>query len=132
MSVFEKATKKQLRFNTTRGLLTTEQLWQLSLQDLDTLGMAIKKEIKESSEETLLSTTKRVNPTEQLKLDVIVRIIEVKQKDAEARAKRVEKAGKLQQLQQLAATKENEKFNEQSLEEIQKQIAELQDEEDED
>lgn len=132
MSVFEKATKKQLRFATNRGLLTTEQLWQLQLRDLDALGMAIKKEIKESSEETLLSTAKKVNPTEQLKLDVIVRIIEVKQKDAEAKAKRVERAAKLQQLEQLAATKENEKFNEQSLDEIKKQIAELQEEEDED
>lgn len=122
--IFEKATREQLRFATSRGALTTEQMWQLSLNDLNSIGMGIKKELKEAETETLLGHVSK-NPKQQLMLDIIVRIIEVKQADADKKKKRAEKAQTLASLKALAAEKTNEEFSKQSLADIRKQIAEL-------
>ena len=46
MSIFEKASRLQLRFASTKGSLSVEDLWGLSLESLDTLAKAVNKQIK--------------------------------------------------------------------------------------
>ncbi len=51
MSMFEQAARKQYRYPTTRGFVTTEQLWEMPLQsktgfDLDTTARTINANLK--------------------------------------------------------------------------------------
>ena len=53
MNIFERATRMSLRFN-FKGLISVEDLWDLSLQDLDSIYKILNSKLKQSSEESLL------------------------------------------------------------------------------
>ncbi|HNC58684.1 MAG TPA: hypothetical protein PLP33_24875 [Leptospiraceae bacterium] len=127
MNIFEKASKTRLRFASRQGQLSTEDLWDLSLSSLDTIAKAVNKELKSEQEESFIpDKTKRPNATHNaLRLEILKHIIGVKVEESEASTKRAENAAKLARLKELAANKVDEVFAQQSLEEIQKQIAEL-------
>lgn len=126
MENFEKASKKKLRFESSKGQLTVEQLWDLSLESLNTIGLKVKKKLEETGTESLISTKPKTNADDELRFAIVKHIIDYKLKQQEERAKRQERSEKIQALQQLAVQKQNEVFTSQSLEEIQKQLAELQ------
>ena len=75
--LFIKALKKGFRFN-YKGLLTVEDLWSLSLEQLDEIYKDINKKIKASSEESFLNKSdKTVNELND-KLEIIKYIMEDK------------------------------------------------------
>ena len=75
--LFIKALKKGFRFN-YKGLLTVEDLWSLSLEQLDEIYKDINKKIKASSEESFLNKSdKTVNELNE-KLEIIKFIMEDK------------------------------------------------------
>ena len=75
--LFIKALKKGFRFN-YKGLLTVEDLWSLSLEQLDEIYKDINKKIKASSEESFLNKSdKTVNELNE-KLEIIKYIMEDK------------------------------------------------------
>lgn len=125
MENFEKATKQKLRFNTTKGLLSVEDLWDLSLTSLDSIARSVNKALKEESEESFIAVKTAANTTQQLRLDILKYIIEVKLKEKEVAKTRAEKSAKIETLKALAASKEIEELGAKSLDDIQKMIAEL-------
>lgn len=125
MSIFEKATKKKLRFATNKGSLSTEDLWDLSLQSLNLLAIAANKEIKAEGEENYIGTRSAKSTELQLKFDIIKYIIDFKLAEQEATKKRSEKAAKTAQLRELLEQKELEALGSLSAEDIKKQLAEL-------
>jgi hypothetical protein len=75
--LFIKALKKGFRFN-YKGLLTVEDLWSLSLEQLDEIYKDINKKIKASSEESFLNKSdKTVNELNE-KLEIVKYIMEDK------------------------------------------------------
>ena len=87
---FELATRNKYRYPSTKGELTTEQLWELPLQsktgfDLDNIARGIKRELNAITEESFVNTsTNPAKPELEAKLAIAVRIIEVKQAENEA------------------------------------------------
>jgi hypothetical protein len=125
MELFEKATKEKDRWETSKGMLSAEDLWDLSLPSLDTIAKAVNKKLKEESEESFISAKTSSNETLERKLNVLKHIIGVKLAEKEAAKSRMERLAKIHQLKELAVTKANEQLASKSLEEIQKMIAEL-------
>jgi hypothetical protein len=126
MSIFEKASKAKLRFSTSRGQLSTEDLWDLSLESLDQIAVAIDKALETAGKKSFIGKRDTTNTTLELQLEILKHIIEVKLAEKDAKAKRVERNAQLAQLKELAASKSNEALQGKSLEEINKMIAELQ------
>jgi hypothetical protein len=126
MSIFEKASKAKLRFSTSRGQLSTEDLWDLSLESLDSIAVAIDKALETAGKKSFIGKRDTTNTTLELQLEILKHIIEVKLAEKDAKAKRVERNAQLAQLKELAASKSNEALQGKSLEEINKMIAELQ------
>lgn len=98
-AMFEKATRKQFRYPTSRGFVTTEQLWEMPLQsktgfDLDNTAKAINANLKAQAEESFVNTgTNTAAQQLQEHLDVVVHIIKVKKaENAEAASTAVKKA----------------------------------------
>lgn len=125
MELFEKATREKVRWETSKGLLSAEDLWDLSLPSLDTIAKAVNKKLKEESEESFISAKSSANKTLELKLEVLKYIIGVKMAEREAAKLKFEKQIKIRQLKELAVAKSNEQLASKSLEEIQKMITEL-------
>lgn len=129
--MFEQATRQKLRFDTVRGEITTEQLWELPLLsksgfDLDSVAKSVNGELKAINEESFVET--RTNPRKaqlELKLEIVKRVIAVKQEENAAAANAVAKREERQKLEAILATKQAAKLEGLSEEEIQKRLDEL-------
>ena len=76
--MFEYATRNKLRFN-YHGMLTVEDLWDLSVESLNEIYKNLNKHLKEESEESLLD--EEVNPDRELitvSIDIVKHIVSVK------------------------------------------------------
>ena len=88
-NIFEAATRSHLRFDTVRGGITTEDVWDLPLtskteMSLDAIGKIVIRSLKASEEESLVVKSSVANTTLNLKLNIIKHIIEVKLEEAAA------------------------------------------------
>jgi len=128
-NIFENAARKKVRFEVGKGLVTVEDLWDMSLTALDIVAKAVNKKLKETEEESFIPTaTNRNNSVSaelQLKLDLLKHVITVKDEEQKSKLARSKRQADLAQLRELAAAKANEALVSQSLEDILKKIAEL-------
>lgn len=81
--MYKEASKQRLRFATNKGNLTTEQLWDLSLTDLDNLAVAMEVEHKESGKKSFLTTRSVKDKTAKLRFDIVLDILNTKVEEAE-------------------------------------------------
>jgi hypothetical protein len=124
--IFESASRSKVRFETRQGLLSVEDLWELSLTSLDTLAKAVNKQLKESEEESFLpSPAKRKNTVPELKLQLLKHVITVRVAEDESKKKRAENRAKREQLKQLLSQKTFEQLASQSVDDLRKAIDEL-------
>lgn len=126
--LFEKATKKGLRFSVNKGTLCTEDLWKCSLPTLNEIAKGINKQLKESEEEDFIGTKSKANSDLQLSMDVVKRVIQVRLEEKAAKEKRVANAARLAELKQLASEKAGDALKSKSLDDINAMIAELEQE----
>jgi DNA gyrase/topoisomerase IV subunit A len=124
-NLFEQATRSKVRYATTKGHIGLEDVWDLPLTSLDTIAIALNKQLKESSEESFIKKPTAANKTLQLAFDVVFYIIQVKQKEAEEKKVAADKAKKKAQILELINSKETEQLQSQPLEELRKQLADL-------
>ena len=80
MNLFEKATRKKIRYITNVGNLSTEDLWDMSLDVLDGIAQTLNKQVKEGEGESFIEAKKPTAAFCEIKnkLDVVKRVIEVK------------------------------------------------------
>jgi hypothetical protein len=126
MDIFEKASRKKVRFNSNVGELTVEQLWDLSLTRLDKIARDVNTNLKEVTEESFINT--RPHPSKAiftLQLDILKYIISVKQEEKEVEKAKADRAAKREKLLEALATKENEELSSKSKEDILKELEEL-------
>ena len=74
MENYKKATRVGLRFNTNKGLLTTEQLWSLSIADLSSAIKEVKKKLVKNDDDELSfleDVSNNQDTTEQLRFDIL-------------------------------------------------------------
>jgi hypothetical protein len=126
-SIMERANRIKLRFATSKGNLTTEDLWDLSLPSLDAIAKGVNKELKNEEEESFIpDTTPRPASTHNaLRLEILKHVIVTKSEEMKAAELRATKRATLARLKELAANKADEAFNSLSREEIAAQIAAL-------
>lgn len=127
--MFEKATRQKLQFFTSRGALQVQDVWDMPITskngfNLDELYKSIKKDMKDTSEEGLVSTSV-VNEDDQLRLEIITHIFNVKTAEAAAKASAKEKAEKRSVLLDLIAQKDADELAGKSKEELLKELEAL-------
>lgn len=130
-NLFLQATREKFRFESSKGDLSVEQLWDLPLTsrtgfDLDTVAKAVNADLKASNEESFVNVNN--NPAVsrlQAKLEVVKAIIEVKLAQAEATKKRAEKAAERQRLMEVLHSKKDQELQGLSVEEIERRLSQL-------
>lgn len=130
-NLFEYATRNKLRFASSKGDLTVEQLWDVPLRstdgfNLDVIARSANKSFKDATEESFVATTRLPAHTRlEMTLEVVKRVIEVKL-TAEADAKRrAENKTEREKLLAILAEKQAGKLSELTEKELQKRIAAL-------
>ena len=131
MNIFEQATRRAIRFESAKGDLSVEQLWDLPLQsrnqfDLDTVAKTVNRQLNDVTEESFVSV--RENPgkeTLSLKLELVKHIISVKLQEAEEARNRANKASEKEKLLRLLDEKQNEALRALTPEEIQERLKAL-------
>jgi len=127
-NIFENAVRRKLRFQTTKGSLSVEDLFDLNLTSLDNLAKGINKSLKETEEESFIpsaTTANRGNVELRLKLDILKSVIGTQVEEQNAAKARADKRAQIERLKALAANKQDEALNAKSLEDIQKMLADL-------
>ncbi len=132
-NIFEYATRSKLRFTSTRGELTVEQLWDVPLRskddfNLNTLAKAANKAFKEISEESFVETTKTAEHTRrEMALETVKYVIDVRLAEEAAATTSAAKKQEKQKLLSILAEKQDGKLSELSEKELHKRIAALED-----
>ena len=111
MENFKLATQQKLRFTTPKGVLSTEQLWDLFLTDLDKLAVELEKENKEQQgKKSFLVKTSTKDKTSKLKFDVVLDILNTKVEEQQAAAEAQDKKKYNEKINTLLAEKEDDEL----------------------
>ncbi len=122
--MFEQAVRLKLRFN-YRGLVSVEDLWDLSVQDLDFIYKELNIRLKEQSEESLLEKKSQSDKILELKIEIIKYIVNVKLEEQKIKEDAILKSEKKQKLFKLIAEKRDENLKSLPVEELEKMVDEL-------
>lgn len=130
-NLFQLASRQKFRFQSIKGELTTEQLWDLPLTarggfNLDEVAKQVAAELKAAGEESFVQ--KKSNPAKaklEAKLEIVKHIIAVKLDDAEKANKASQNQEERQRLLAVLNRKQDAALEELTPEQIQARLAEL-------
>lgn len=117
-NIFEAATKEKYRFP-FKGMISVEDLWDLKLQDLDSVFKSLNKQKKQNDEESLLQVKTAEDQELDNKIQIVKYIVKFKQEEIEERLQAKNKKEYNQKLLELIERKQNEELAGKSIEELQ-------------
>ena len=124
--IFEYATRNKIRFP-FKGMISVEDLWELTPTNLDTIYKTLNKQVKQSEEESLLNTKTSVDTELEVQIAIVKHIVSVKLEEQEAREKASTKRAQKQKIMAIIASKQDEALQNSSVEDLQKMLDELDD-----
>jgi hypothetical protein len=130
-NLIEQAVRAKLRFDSARGMLTVEDLFDLPLQstrgpDLDTLARGVYHELQKLGEASFVNS--RPNPAKaelQLKLDILKHVIEIKQAENAAKVQAAARESERSRLTELIARKKEAALEGEDLSVLEARLAAL-------
>lgn len=137
MNIFERAARLKLRFDSIRGQLTTEDLWDLPLiassratrdvkLDLDTVARSISSTLRGMDQDSFVEL--KPDPRKvilELQLEIVKHIITSKVADQQAAESRAARAEQRRILTEALAQKETAEVGAMSKEDILAKLSEL-------
>ena len=119
------ASRQKLRFTTAKGLLPTEDLWDLPLTTLNELAKSLSKQVKEAGEESFIEVKSSANEKLETMFEIVKHIIKVKLAERETLKVAKENATKKAQILELIHQKKNESLASMPVEELEKMLTKL-------
>ena len=127
-TMFEMASQFKFRYP-YKGMITTEDLWDLSTAQLDVVYRNLSKELKDIDEDSLISTRtadEGVKANElKNKIEVVKYIFSHKQREAELVRMAAANAAEKQRIMSVLADMEDNELRNMSKEELLKRLAAL-------
>jgi hypothetical protein len=133
-NMFAQALRKKIRFNTSKGLISTEDLWDVPLTanngfSLDDIAKDIHRELKGMGEESFVNTEDNINNDRrnflELQLSIVKYIIDVKLAERKKRQEERINAQKKETLLSILEQKKNEQLKDLSIEDLEKMLEEI-------
>lgn len=133
MNIFERASIQKIRYESSRGQLMVEQLWDLPLQskngfDLDSVAKQVNQSLKSVTEESFVNINTKTNPEKQkfeLMLEIVKHIIAYKVTAADEARKKMLSDVERAKLISILEQKKDDNLKNLSEDEILKRLAEL-------
>lgn len=121
--MYKQAIMLDLRFTTSKGSLTPQQLFQLSQTDLSNAIKSVKKVLKKNDDDELSfleDTQKEVDVENQLRFDILKDVYLTKKKEVEELRNAAEIKAHNKKIDSLIAEKQEGKLREMSIEDLKK------------
>lgn len=131
VNMFEVASKERFRFNTPKGNITTEDLWDLPLDSktgavcLNNIAKSINRQIREREEEDFVGTSSKADRELILKLEIVKHVISIRKAESEAKKDAVKRKEQKEAILRILEDKEQESLKGKSPEELRKLLEEL-------
>ena len=120
-NMFEFATRSKMRFP-FKGQISVEDLWDLRVEDLDTVFKSLNKQVKQTKEESLLATKTTEDTILDTQIAIVKYIFDVKVQETNARLLEKERKEQKQKIMSILATKQEQELQNKSVEELQKML----------
>jgi hypothetical protein len=131
MDLFKKAAKVKLRFATSRGDITTEDLFDLPLVgalSLDTLAMASNRKLREMGDDESFvrkaTVGSAVNETESLRLEILKVVIKERQDEADVKSAELAKRQRNDKIKDIIARKKDDALDNMDIADLEKLLEE--------
>lgn len=109
--MFEQASKTKMRFTTTKGALTVEDLWDMPLSgatySLDCIAKGLRKALKEYEEESFVTPTSKHSETLELQFELVKHIINVRLEEIKAKNTAAVERTQRAKIKKIIETKED-------------------------
>lgn len=122
--LFEKANEQKIRFE-YNGLISVEDLYDLSVEDLDSIYKKLSVEKKNLSEDSLLKDKKSETTTLDLKIEIITYIVNLKLDKAKKQKELADKKLQKEKLMSILAKKQDSELEGKSVDELKDMINSL-------
>ena len=121
MEMYKQAAILGLRVQTTKGLLSVDQLWTLKLKDLSDSLKALKKNSTETSDSELdfLEETTKIDVISELAFEIMKDVYLTKREEAKRVKEDAEVKAYNQKIIEIIARKQDQDLENKSLEELQ-------------
>lgn len=120
--MYKEALQKKLRFKTNKGMITTEDLFDLSLQNLDTLAIMLDKKISEDPKKSFIEDLPAEENDDELRFNIVKDVINIKLKARKDNIDRAQMDARNKRIAELIAKKEDEVLENKSIEELRAMI----------
>lgn len=121
---FEIAIRNKMRFP-YKGQISVEDLWDLSVDALDTVFKTLNSKVKASQEESLLQTRTKEDEELSIQISIVKHIVAVKLAEADAAKKARENKDKKQKILSILADKQEDALKNKSVEELQQMLEDM-------
>ena len=120
--MYKQVSRLGLRFQTSKGLLSVEQLWHLSQTDLSNAIKAVKKVLKKTDDDELsfLEDAKVVDVENQLRFDVLKDVYLTKKSERDALRDEAESKAHNAKIDAIIAEKQESQLHSLSIDELEK------------
>jgi hypothetical protein len=130
MNIFEQATRQAFRFETSKGHLTVEDLWNLPLTsntgraNLDDIAKGLQAKLTSTALSFVTDTTP-VNKVYQAQFDIVLHIINTKLAEAKAAEQYRQTREKKQKIMAIIEQKQDAALSSASLEDLEAMLNSL-------
>lgn len=122
--MFEVATRKKFRFP-FKGSISVEDLWDLSLQQLDGIYKTLNSQQRQAQEASLLTVRTAEDEDLSLKIEIIKHIVSVKQDEINAAVRAKEVKDQREKIMAILADKQDQDLRSKTPEELQEMLNQL-------
>lgn len=123
-NIFEYTTRNKVSFP-YKGNVWVEDLWDLSVTELDKVFKTLNSQRKQSQEESLLNTKSKEDEIVDVQIAIVKHIVAVKLAEKEAKEKAAENKAKKQKIMAIMAARNEKALENASDEDLQKMLSEL-------
>ena len=123
-NMFEVAVRTKMRFP-FKGSVSVEDLWDLSVRNLDLVFKVLNSELRQVEEESLLQTRTAQDRELDLQIEIVKHIVGVKLEEKVQRLEANERKEKKQKIMGILSDKQDESLKNMSMDELSNMLKDL-------
>ncbi len=126
--MFEKAAQMKLRFNTVRGNISCEDLFDMNLEgefSLNAIAQDLDSNISKKGVKNFVTKAKTTNRIDELRFNIVKHVIEIRLDDIEANETSAANKAQKQKILGIIDGKKDEALAEMSVKDLKKMVKKL-------